>query len=775
MIAQLQVLNKILETKDFSLVASNNLDESYFFNCKDEFNFIKNHYDMYRAIPDIETFKNTFPGFTITQVEEPDTYLLAQLYEDYNASYLASCFNNVKRYLELGEIVKAQEWFNKAHEGLHTGAVITCTDLMQDTTRFDRYLERTHDPVKFYLTTGFKELDDTIGGIDRENENMVIIARPGVGKCLAKGTKILMADGTVKAVDDIVVGDKVQSYNQVNTVQALHNGTSNGYKIIPNKGKPFIVSANHILTLSLQNEVYDKAKGCKTTNGTSQIIDIMIEDYLKASKHFKHRCKLFRPAINYDTKDQTIDPYILGAWLGDGISSQNQICSADQEIIDAIYNYGKVESYEVHDLPSQQAKCHIFSINGNGRSGYFRTKLKDLDLVDNKHIPLNYLTGDREQRLQLLAGLLDTDGCYLKSQAMFDFTNKNKVLFDNVAQLCRGLGFSVCIQKPKKIKAFTTDTINEYYRMTISGNIEEIPTKVKRKQAVKTNKNKSALVTGFTIEPVDYVEYYGFEADGDHRYLLSDNTLTHNTQILLKMAAVASMAGLRVGIFEGEMTTDKVGYRIDTFISHISNTAMNRGHADILNSYESYIKALPHYEYGPVKVMTLEDIPDGNCTVDVLKTFVEKEKLDILFVDQYDLMEDTHKTHAEHEHVAHIAKDMKKLQQLKKIPIISVCQMTRQKNEDGSQDTTQLAGSDKISRYATSIIALEQKQREDKRIELTLNIIKARDGGDHNKFIYTTNFNTGNFEYVTVATDEAEAAALKADYALNPADGEVCL
>ena len=139
--------------------------------------------------------------------------------------------------------------------------------MISDRTRYDAYIEKTKDLGAYYVTTGFPEIDNLLGGgWDRKEELATIIARPGVGKCLQKGTKVLMADGTVKAVEDICVGDRVQALLRANTVLALHNGVSTGYKIVPTdvNDDSFIVSKNHILTL------YDSS--------LKMLVDIMIED-----------------------------------------------------------------------------------------------------------------------------------------------------------------------------------------------------------------------------------------------------------------------------------------------------------------------------------------------------------------------------------------------------------------------------------------------------------------------------------------------------------------
>ena len=100
MTSQLQVLNKVLQTKDFSLIELNNLTEDFFFNYKAEFNYIKNHYEKYHSVPDKLTFISIFPEFDIIEVTEPDNYLIEQLYKDYNSSFIASRFNQIKKLIE---------------------------------------------------------------------------------------------------------------------------------------------------------------------------------------------------------------------------------------------------------------------------------------------------------------------------------------------------------------------------------------------------------------------------------------------------------------------------------------------------------------------------------------------------------------------------------------------------------------------------------------------------------------------------------------------------
>ena len=117
MVSQLQILNKVLQNKDFSLISMNNLTSEHFFQYQNEFNFIKNHYDKFRTVPDRLTFLSTFPDFDITDVSEPDSYLIEQLFVDYNTSYMANGFNTIKKLIESGKINEAANFFQTSAPG----------------------------------------------------------------------------------------------------------------------------------------------------------------------------------------------------------------------------------------------------------------------------------------------------------------------------------------------------------------------------------------------------------------------------------------------------------------------------------------------------------------------------------------------------------------------------------------------------------------------------------------------------------------------------------
>ena len=147
----------------------------------------------------------------------------------------------------------------------------------------------------------------------------------------------------------------------------------------------------------------------------------------------------------------------------------------------------------------------------------------------NKHIPHIYKCNSKEVRLELLAGLIDSDGS-LQSNG-YDIIQKNERLLDDIIFLARSLGFAAYKLKCEKSCMYKGEKkTGTYYRTNIHGEgVEYIPLKVLRKKANKRKQIKNVLNTGIKVVKREIDNYYGFEIDGNRRFLLGDFTVTHNT------------------------------------------------------------------------------------------------------------------------------------------------------------------------------------------------------------------------------------------------------
>ena len=211
--------------------------------------------------------------------------------------------------------------------------------------------------------------------------------------------------------------------------------------------------------------------------------------------------------------------------------------------------------------------------------------------------------------------------------------------------------------------------------------------------------------------------------------------------ILFKCAVAAVEQGLNVGIYSGEMSERKVGYRIDTLISNISNSSITKGDRQIQNEYKKHLDSLPNKYKGCLKVLTPNMI-DGPAGVTSLRAFIEKENLDILFIDQHSLLEDDRHAKNPVEKASNISRDLKNLQVIKKVPIISVSQQNRNSTENGV-GLEHVAQSDRIAQDSTIVIFFEQKDGI-----MTMHLIKSRDSVNMKDLKYSIDLNKGLFIYI---------------------------
>lgn len=152
-------------------------------------------------------------------------------------------------------------------------------------------------------------------------------------------------------------------------------------------------------------------------------------------------------SADMDYIDLPLEPYTLGAWLGDGNNSDPRITISYDNI--EIKNRIKEDGYCVDERKSSNLNSGLYFISKNRKFNSIKSKLRELNLIKNKHIPKIYLRSNHDQRLNLLQGLMDTDGGISKSGNQCLFYNTNKKLALNVKELICSLGFKASFRKGK--------------------------------------------------------------------------------------------------------------------------------------------------------------------------------------------------------------------------------------------------------------------------------------------------------------------------------------
>ena len=256
-------------------------------------------------------------------------------------------------------------------------------------------------------------VDAVYNHLRSKDNNPCIVLPTG---CHAKDHPILMFDGTVRKVQDVREGDLIMGADSTpRRVLALARGREQMARIVPIKGEPFVVNMSHILSLVSSNEGKEHYS-CYQQGG--EITNITVREYLTKSKSWRHIRKLYRVPVNFSIpQNLPIPPHILGLLLGDGtMTNAIGLTTADEELGDEFNQYAESIGCSVRIGENDRDVPTYYAAVAKGEKNPLFEMLYQLGLrghcAHNKFIPKEYLTASRADRLQLLAGLLDSDGFF---------------------------------------------------------------------------------------------------------------------------------------------------------------------------------------------------------------------------------------------------------------------------------------------------------------------------------------------------------------------------
>lgn len=184
----LQIISKILATKDISILDNNLITKDYFVGYEDEIEFILDHNKNYGCVPDKETFLAHFvddtgnPTIDLVEVEESDKYLVDTIREEYLFHKSVPVVQKIATLMKTDSNA-AVEYMIQAVKDLQPSYQVNGIDIIsQADKRQKEFEERKQHKDDYFFTTGFEELDDIIYGISRVAEFLIIYARTNMGK-----------------------------------------------------------------------------------------------------------------------------------------------------------------------------------------------------------------------------------------------------------------------------------------------------------------------------------------------------------------------------------------------------------------------------------------------------------------------------------------------------------------------------------------------------------------------------------------------------------------
>lgn len=352
-------------------------------------------------------------------------------------------------------------------------------------------------------------------------------------ECFDPDTEVLMYDRSVRKIKDIHIGDKVlgpdgtprtvlDECEGVDKMYRIHSGTGCDDQIVNSRHKIYYTEYNHF------KKTY--------TDKLATPLELMKEDlhksYIKQNRYLKR----VHPTDNDVSSNLLLDPYYLGLWLGDGFTNSPAIINEDIEVIKWLSEYAESNGMTTTILSDKNAPIIYLKNKVYNHKNPIKDTLQYYGILNRKDIPDDYLHGSVEDKLQLMAGLIDTDGHFSKRDRIYTFSQceSRKHIVDKLAFIARSLGFKCSLHMYKtagtKHICGNKSTCQNTYTLRIIDGLYDIPCKIARKKHHWTQKRTKRSLTNFKVSYSHIGKYKGITTDGDHFFVLKDFTVVHNCQ-----------------------------------------------------------------------------------------------------------------------------------------------------------------------------------------------------------------------------------------------------
>ena len=353
---------------------------------------------------------------------------------------------------------------------------------------------------------------------------VAIWTHPGLGKAMPLDTEVPTPEGW-KLLGDLQVGDSVFSRKGTScTVRSLTPVQMERpvYRLTFDDKSSCLADAEHNWLVS---DIWSRHEHRQPfVRTTAQLLEKPLKQHGKRTWAVP-----VAAAVEYPKADLPIPPYALGAWLGDGTLTSTQLTFHGDDC--AVYERCIALTGAADTRKPIPGREHLFRGYIGGLDALHALRTLGVSAPQGrKHIPTAYKTASIEQRLELLRGLMDTDGYVSKQSGMMEFCNTNQVLAEDLLELVRSLGIKAKLSsKLAKCNGKITGTAYYVHFSTRK------PVFFLARKAAKLAAYEDARSTGdwkyvTSIEPVDSVPVRCIEVDSaDHSFLVSRAyTATHN-------------------------------------------------------------------------------------------------------------------------------------------------------------------------------------------------------------------------------------------------------
>lgn len=402
-------------------------------------------------------------------------------------------------------------------------------------------------------TTGLADLDQMIGRL--QGGRLVVVAgRPGMGKAQPLTSRIKLADGSWSTMGDLKFGDRIASVDGRESMVAgiFDQGEKDIFRVTFSDGRSTEACADHLW----------EVRSCKFSGprvlATREIAALISRERFQnrlyvplASGHFGHR------------KELPMSPWLLGVLIGNGclLHGRVSVSTADAAILWRVQQVvgatGRVAAGNGYD----------YGIRGINGENAIMLALRSLGLMgkrsEEKFIPELYLTASREARLELMRGLMDTDG-WVEAFGVVRFSTSSQQLARDVADLARSLG-GLCTIGEKtphyEHKGERREGLPHFVCTIRHDTPGELVTLLRKKR--RCVRKRIPRLTIRTVEFVGRQQARCISVSHPSRLYVTDNyILTHNTIVGANIARATAAAGNGCLLFSLEMPEEEINARI---------------------------------------------------------------------------------------------------------------------------------------------------------------------------------------------------------------------
>ncbi|GAA4052919.1 replicative DNA helicase [Nonomuraea soli] len=467
--------------------------------------------------------------------------------------------------------------------------------------------------------------------------------------------------------------------------------------------------------------------------------------------------------------DLPLAPYALGVWLGDGASDSARITTADAEVVSALEScglrvrrVGSSISYQM-TLPvdeTPERECVVCGKNFTPRTSQVRTCgrscggrarfvsepvlapscpecggpstgmrrcqschrshgtvqgiLRGLGVLGDKHIPARYLRGSLDQRRDLLAGLLDSDG-YVSPNGQIQFSVTSKRLADDVHELILSLGYKATM-RTKRVNGRTPESSTAYLiNFTTPDPVFRLTRKAVRQVSSAHPATRARYIVD--VRPIASVPVRCVEVDNaDHMYLAGRTCIpTHNSTLGLDFARSAAIKnGMTTVIFSLEMSRNEITMRLLSAEARVALHAMRSG----MMTDDDWTRLARRMSEVAEAPLFIDDSPNMSMMEIRAKCRRLKQRHDLRFViiDYLQLMSSPKKTESRQNEVSEISRGIKLLAKELEVPVIAMSQLNRgpEQRTDKRPQVSDLRESGSIEQDADMVILLHREDAYEK-------------------------------------------------------------